>query len=64
MKKIECYICKAVLTKDYVALNRKLINRHVEKYFCIDCMAEHLDCAKIDLLVKIDEFKEQGCGLF
>lgn len=64
MKKIACQLCKALLTKDHVALNRKLLNRKAEKYFCLECMAEYLDCTKGDLLVKIEEFKEQGCGLF
>jgi hypothetical protein len=64
MKKLECHMCSTLLEKDHIALNRKLLGRQVDEFFCIDCLAEHFDCPKDDLLIKIEEFKEQGCGLF
>lgn len=35
-----------------------------ERYYCIGCLAEYLECTKNDLEIKIQEFKEQGCTLF
>jgi hypothetical protein len=31
---------------------------------CLGCLADYLGNTKEDLLIKIEEFKEQGCGLF
>lgn len=64
MKKNFCFQCDILLEKDHVALNKKLLGRKVEKFLCIDCLADYLVCTKDDLLVKIEELKEQGCGLF
>lgn len=62
-KKI-CTECRVILLKDEVALSRKMIGRAITKFYCINCLAEALDCNKDDLVIKIQEFKEQGCTLF
>jgi len=36
----------------------------VKKFFCLRCFADYLSCSEDDLLIKIEEFKELGCGLF
>ncbi|MDD4111274.1 MAG: hypothetical protein PHS54_07060 [Clostridia bacterium] len=64
MKKIECKFCNNNLIKDIVALNKKLLGRNVQKFLCIKCLADYLDCTEDDLLIKIEEFKEQNCILF
>ena len=64
MKSVLCHLCGAKLEKDHVALNKKLLGRQVKKLFCLPCFADYLSCSEDDLLVKIEEFKEQGCGLF
>ena len=64
MKKMKCHLCNNLLDKDLIALNKKLLNRHIGKFFCIDCLSEYLCCTKDDLITKIEEFKEQGCSLF
>ena len=64
MIKVVCMNCNNKLKKDYIALNKKLLGRHIIKFMCIDCLAEYIDCTVDDLLVKIEEFKEQGCVLF
>lgn len=63
-KKKECCECGSVLTKDDIALCKKLLGTDIEDYYCIDCLAEYLECARTDLEIKIQEFKEQGCTLF
>ncbi len=64
MKRKTCCDCGKVLSKDEVALTRKLIDLDAEDFYCIGCMAEFLGCEAEDLQVKIAEFKEQGCTLF
>ena len=63
-KKHSCCECGLALTKDEVALNRKLIDKDVKDFLCLACMSEQFDCEEEDLQIKIDEFKEQGCTLF
>ncbi|CAA7603112.1 Hypothetical protein DEACI_3935 [Acididesulfobacillus acetoxydans] len=58
-----CSECNRPLKKDEVALSKKLIDLNCELY-CINCLAEYLECNCDDLRIKIQEFKEQGCTLF
>lgn len=65
MRKIKtCKHCNHSLEKDWIALNKKLLNRNNTEYLCLECLADYLDCSTKDLQVKIEEFKEQGCTLF
>lgn len=59
-----CCECGKALKKDEVALSQKLIDIDTEEYYCITCMADYFGCEKEDLIIKIKEFKEQGCTLF
>lgn len=61
---IECYLCKSDLTKVAVGLNKKLLGRNIERFFCLECLAEYLDTTTQVLLEKVEEFKAQGCALF
>lgn len=63
-KKICCDECNTILSKDEIALNKKLIAPEPEKFFCLECMSLCFGCEVDDLRTKIDEFKEQGCTLF
>lgn len=63
-KKIMCVDCNSQLSKDEIALNKKLISRTVTELRCLECMSESLGCTTEDLEMKIEEFKEQGCTLF
>lgn len=64
MKK-KCYLCgKEYLTKNEIALTKKLIDRDTKVFYCINCLAEYLEVDLEILIAKIDEFKEQGCDLF
>lgn len=64
MKKIMCIDCGKILTKDEIALNKKLISKDVKQFQCLECMSESMGCTVEDLEIKIAEFKEQGCTLF
>lgn len=61
---IFCCKCSRLLEKDHIALSKKLLGRQIEQFMCINCLSDYLDIPVDVLLVKIEEFKEQGCGLF
>lgn len=64
MKK-KCYLCgKEHLTKNEIALTKKLIDRDTKVFYCINCLAEYLEVDVEILIAKIEEFKEQDCDLF
>jgi len=50
--------------KDTIALNKKMLGRQINRYFCADCLAEYLDIETGDLPEMVDDFKSQGCKLF
>ena len=63
-KKETCIDCGQQLSKDEIALNKKLISRDLKELRCLDCLSASFGCDVEDLKIKIDEFKEQGCTLF
>lgn len=63
-KRKVCIDCGAALKKDDIALSRKMIGRAITDFYCVRCLAVILDVEVENLLVKIQEFKEQGCALF
>lgn len=69
MKKKEriksCMACgKTPLSKDEIAINKKLIDVEATEFYCLSCLADFLDVTEQDILDKIEEFKEEGCKLF
>ena len=64
MVKILCEVCDKVLSKDEIALNKKLISKNTKQFMCIDCLAKYLGTTVEVLKDKINEFKEEGCTLF
>lgn len=63
-KPVKCCLCESKLDKDTIGLNKKLLGRKLTKFFCMDCLAAHIDISVEDLYAKIREFKDQGCTLF
>lgn len=63
--KTKCISCfKEDLEKDTIALNKKLLGKNIDHYYCLDCLAEYLNVTTEELLEKIEEFKDEGCELF
>ena len=63
--KVDCVVCgKNNLEKDTIGINKKLLGIDITNFYCIECLAEFLDCTVVELLDKIEEFKEEGCTLF
>ncbi len=63
-KAITCTDCEKALSKDEVALSRKLIDPDTQEFYCLSCMAQNFGCTITDLQDKIREFREAGCTLF
>lgn len=62
---INCVMCgKMDLEKDTIGINKKLLGLDIQNFYCMDCLAEYLECSVDELLDKIEEFKEEGCTLF
>jgi len=60
-----CYICgKEALSKKEIGLTKKLLDKNSTRFYCLNCLAEYLEVDTEFLLVKVEEFKEQGCKLF
>lgn len=64
MSNSKCFQCNTLLSKDIVALNKKLLSRTTKRFLCLECLADHIGATTNDLLIKLTEFKEQGCELF
>lgn len=59
-----CIECKRELDKNDIGLSKKLINRGLTEFYCIDCLSAKFDCPKEILEQKIEQFKKSGCVLF
>jgi len=59
-----CFYCNAVLSKDEIGLNKKIVGRNVVKLQCFSCLAKYFETTAEELREKIEEFKRQGCALF
>lgn len=65
MKTQKCRACfHTPLSKDEIGINKKLLGTDVKTFFCMNCLADYLDCTVEELLDKIEEFKNEGCTLF
>lgn len=62
-KKI-CFNCGKPVVKDVIALHRKLFSYNVDRFFCLPCLAEYLECSE-DELKKINKrIKRAGMCVF
>ncbi len=61
---MNCTFCDKGLSKDEIALIKKMLGRQSERFMCIECLADYICCTEDDLKIKIEDFKEQGCALF
>jgi hypothetical protein len=55
---------KEGLTHNEIGLNKKMLSRNIEKFLCIQCLADYLELTPEELEDYIEEFKADGCGLF
>lgn len=60
-----CYRCgRAGLSRDEIGLNRKVVNRAVERFLCLSCLSEEFGENPEALLAFADRLRAQGCTLF
>ncbi len=60
-----CYVCgKQELSKDEIGITKKLLGKNSKQFYCLSCLAEHLEVTEDELKDKIEEFKAEGCTLF
>ena len=50
--------------KEIIGINKKLLGRQQNEYYCVHCLSEMLDISEMELWEKMHEFKESGCTLF
>ena len=60
----KCAYCGRALTRDEVALTRKLVNRGARDFYCLTCLSARFDVSEAVLREKIVQFREMGCTLF
>lgn len=59
-----CNTCKTKVSKEDVALCKKLLGKKTRQFFCRKHLAELLDTDVESLTKKVEQFKEEGCTLF
>ena len=63
-KKVYCQICGEEVEKVSKALCKKLFDKNIKKFYCLQCLANYFDVTVEDLSEKAEEFKAEGCPLF
>lgn len=58
------FLRKTGLARNEIGINKKLLGEDINKFYCLDCLAEYLEVTPQDILDKIEEFKEDGCKFF
>lgn len=60
----QCVYCFQELSKDEVALSKKMLGKNTKQFLCLNCLSEYLNTDQDILMEKIVQFKEEGCTLF
>ena len=65
MTTITCVSCgKTGLVRNEIGINKKLLGEDIEKFYCLDCLAEYLEVTPQDILDKIDVPKERKIDFY
>ncbi|MDO4297726.1 MAG: hypothetical protein Q4C59_04500 [Lachnospiraceae bacterium] len=59
-----CWQCHNPVSRDEIAMSKKLINRGTTRYYCTKCLADAFDVTTEDIRNKMEYFKNAGCTLF
>ena len=52
---VDCIACgKAITEKDTIGINKKMLGENIRNYYCLDCLADYLECTTDELLDKIE----------
>lgn len=65
IRSVDCIACgKKQLLNNEISLNKKILGRGINQFYCLNCLAEYLEITPEELLHRIEYFKSQGCTLF
>jgi hypothetical protein len=59
-----CVSCGRPVTRDEIAVTKKLINRGTDRFYCVSCLAAYFEVKPEDIEERIRSFKQMGCTLF
>ena len=61
----ECCACgEKPLDKDTIGINKKMLGKNNQSFYCMNCLADYLDCSVEDLLDLTDQkyFDSEDCS--
>ena len=65
MEQVTCLACaKEQLSRNEIGLNKKLLGRQIERFYCLECLAVQLETTTGELLDRVEDFKARGCRMF
>jgi len=59
-----CVSCGSPVSRDEIAVTKKLINRGATEFYCVPCLAKYFDVTPDDIRERIAYFRSTGCTLF
>ena len=59
-----CVSCGRPVTRDEIAVTKKLINRGATAFYCVPCLAKYFEVKPEDIEERIGYFRRMGCTLF
>ena len=59
-----CCQCGKTVSRDEIAVTKKLINRGTSDYFCVPCLAAYFEVQPEAIQERIAYFRASGCTLF
>ena len=59
-----CCRCGRPVTRDEVAVTKKLVNRGATSFLCVPCLARRFEVTEADIRERIAYFRSTGCTLF
>lgn len=59
-----CLECGRTVTRDEMAITRKMVNRASEEFYCADCLAKAFRITTDEVMRLIEQFRAAGCSLF
>ena len=59
-----CHVCGRPLTRDEIAVTKKLVSRGATEYCCVSCLAARFEVTPEDIRERIAYFRSTGCTLF
>lgn len=61
---MNCHACGRTLTRDEIAITRKMVNRGSEVFWCADCLAADFKMPVTEIFALMERFRAAGCSLF